>query len=443
VNPGARSTGDVVQAPVAPSDAVANLAENGTANTGLAVAFAEVTQNGGVSPSFDLPVTFDAPAASAAKLQSAAPFGSASGALSLESAADSSARSGSAAVAVTAGDRFGKSEEAFPMSRTALPVGQAKYSAGSAFRASDAPKDGAGFPGAEPETSASGSTALNATSAPTSVSAEEPAPGSSFRGPDRGHSMGAGGAAAAAAEKIAAFRTPSSENPETTRQAPDKKILGDNNKSLIKDNVVFGTTGARPSTAMPAQSFARSFAAFATGVATAGSVAGAGGKANSLADSTPSTATAREAVDAVLRIADAQAGRADSQAHVVNIGFKIGGEDLSVRVELHGTEVRTQFSTNSPELRAALSGEWQGFAPGGGSHNLKFSDPEFAQSNGSSNSSFAEGGADYRRQEKAGERGPSGWSSMPADESEPESAEAGAVAVPVPLGASAHLRAFA
>jgi hypothetical protein len=195
---------------------------------------------------------------------------------------------------------------------------------------------------------------------------------------------------------------------------------------------------------MTAQNFARSFAAFGTGVTISGAAAGAGVKGNSTAADSPVPAsTAREAVAAIVRIADTQAGRADAPAHVVNMSFKIGGEDLSVRVELHGTEVRTQFSTGSAELRAALSGEWQGASPGGGSHNLKFADPEFTQSAASSNSSYADGGSGNRWRDTEGQGGAPAWSPAPADPAGLEPADTKPVPNSTPLGASAHLRVFA
>ncbi len=249
---------------------------------------------------------------------------------------------------------------------------------------------------------------------------------------------------AAGAEKFAALSAAPSKVKATNGQAPDKKTLIDGIKSDTKQDTALGTTGARPASTMTAQTFARSFAAFGTGVAISGAAAGAGIKGNSTAADSPAPAsTAREAVAAVVRIADTQAGRADAQAHVVNMSFKIGGEDLSVRVELHGTEVRTQFSTSSAELRAALSGEWQGTGPGGGSHNLTFAEPEFTQSAASSSGSFAEGGAGYRGRDREGEGSAPAWTSTAADSAGLESADVSPVSPSIPPGASAHLRAFA
>jgi hypothetical protein len=65
---------------------------------------------------------------------------------------------------------------------------------------------------------------------------------------------------------------------------------------------------------------------------------------------------AHRAVEAVLRAVEQAVGR-DQKA--VNLQFSVGETELEVRIELHGGEVRTTFRTDSPELRAALSQEWQ------------------------------------------------------------------------------------
>ena len=128
---------------------------------------------------------------------------------------------------------------------------------------------------------------------------------------------------------------------------------------------------------------------------------------------------------------------------MVNLGFKIGGENLSVRVEMHGNEVHTQFSTDSSELRVALSGEWQGFNPGSGSRDLKFADPVFTPGSDSSGSFFEGGGANSAGRDDAAPGGRSGWASASTDDSAVDSQESGLVAENLSLSASAHLRAFA
>ena len=75
----------------------------------------------------------------------------------------------------------------------------------------------------------------------------------------------------------------------------------------------------------------------------------------------PATASnAREALDAVIKIADAQATRTEAGASTVSVGLKFGEEHLDIRVEMRDGEVHTRFSTDSTDLRTALSsGEWQ------------------------------------------------------------------------------------
>ena len=69
--------------------------------------------------------------------------------------------------------------------------------------------------------------------------------------------------------------------------------------------------------------------------------------------------TAHEAVEVVLKAVD----HASSQEQKsVNLRFSVGELDLSVRVELHADQVRTTFRTDSTELRAALSQEWEAVA---------------------------------------------------------------------------------
>lgn len=65
--------------------------------------------------------------------------------------------------------------------------------------------------------------------------------------------------------------------------------------------------------------------------------------------------TAGQAVEAALTAADKFAAGKSS----VDLRFSVGGEDLVVRVELRANEVHATFRTESADLRAALSNEWQ------------------------------------------------------------------------------------
>lgn len=66
--------------------------------------------------------------------------------------------------------------------------------------------------------------------------------------------------------------------------------------------------------------------------------------------------TAHQAVEVVLKTVE-QASTHEQKS--VNLRFAVGDVDLSVRVELHANQVHTTFRTDSPELRAALSREWE------------------------------------------------------------------------------------
>jgi hypothetical protein len=253
-----------------------------------------------------------------------------------------------------------------------------------------------------------------------------------------------GGAGARGSENIAVSGQSSAQASKEGFSDPDKKILNIDKKVDVKADTELGTTAAKLASVMPSHSTARSFAPLGAAVLanlTTGGTALSPNASGSGADALK--ATAREAVETVMRIADAQAGQSDAQAHVVNLGFKIGGENLSVRVELHGNEVHTQFSTDSSELRAALSGEWQGSTPGDGSRDLKFNDPVFTAGSESSGSTFEGGGTSYARQDDPSARSPSGWTSRSLDEGASDSAESVSVAETLSLSATAHLRAFA
>jgi hypothetical protein len=104
------------------------------------------------------------------------------------------------------------------------------------------------------------------------------------------------------------------------------------------------------------------------------------------------TAAAREsvahrAVETVLALVDSQRNQ-PGQGGLVNLNFKFGQDDLSVRVQLRGGEIRTQFRTDSPELRAVLASEWRSASPAAGSGALRLTEPEFVPASASTSSGF-------------------------------------------------------
>lgn len=68
---------------------------------------------------------------------------------------------------------------------------------------------------------------------------------------------------------------------------------------------------------------------------------------------------ARRAVETVTNVVEAQAVSKLQPVPSVQLKFKIGHEDLAVRVALRDGVVHTEFRTDSPELRAALQQEWK------------------------------------------------------------------------------------
>lgn len=87
---------------------------------------------------------------------------------------------------------------------------------------------------------------------------------------------------------------------------------------------------------------------------------------------------AHRAVESVLSTVDRLA---DAPRRSVELDFSVGEVELAVRVELRGEEVRTTFRTDSPELRAALSQEWQSAAASHqGERAVRFAAPVIAGS---------------------------------------------------------------
>jgi len=112
----------------------------------------------------------------------------------------------------------------------------------------------------------------------------------------------------------------------------------------------------------------------------------------------PATASnVREALDAVIKIADAQASRTEAGASTVSVGFKFGEERLDIRVEMRDGEVHTRFSTDSTDLRSAISGEWQALSSSTASRGYHFADPVFTSSGGQAGGTASDAGGGASR----------------------------------------------
>ncbi len=87
---------------------------------------------------------------------------------------------------------------------------------------------------------------------------------------------------------------------------------------------------------------------------------------------------AERAVETVTSLADAQFSASMQKSGTVQLRLQFGGEDLSVRVELRDGAVHTDFRTDSPELRTALTQEWQAVAADSPAQTLRYLEPVFS-----------------------------------------------------------------
>ncbi len=152
-------------------------------------------------------------------------------------------------------------------------------------------------------------------------------------------------------------------------------------------------------------------------------------------------ASAHEAVAAVIKLVEAQASRAQGVVSSVNLSFKFGEDDLSVRVQWQGGVVQTQFRTNAPELNEAIANEWQAMASANTGRPLSLAAPEFSVGD---NSQTASGSGDSRQSSQSGFSDSDGSASGSGPASPPPipSGSAGPRR-PTPLIAASRLHAFA
>lgn len=102
--------------------------------------------------------------------------------------------------------------------------------------------------------------------------------------------------------------------------------------------------------------------------------------AGDTAAAVPAAATdfARSAVQTVVNVVDSQVAVQGHDLSSVNLRLNFEGQDLAIRVELRPDGVHTSFHTDSPELRTALSQQWQTSAVDDASRGLHFHEPQFA-----------------------------------------------------------------
>jgi hypothetical protein len=142
----------------------------------------------------------------------------------------------------------------------------------------------------------------------------------------------------------------------------EKNFVSIREEALTRDGANAGIGVAHSHTAMPNthSSFLERFAVSSMQVVgEAPSIGGASLVAVAEPGETLAENAARRAVAIVSAVADASAESALKAAPTVSLRFKVGHEDLAVRIELRGGEVRAEFRTDSPELQAAVVHEWR------------------------------------------------------------------------------------
>ena len=194
------------------------------------------------------------------------------------------------------------------------------------------------------------------------------------------------------AEIAAAFSRRGSEF-DTPESVPEKNFVSAERELLTPRRQILGTDVARlaPTMAPRSSTLLADSPAFDR-VATAPMVSGGFREVSEMAkvelpvELAPVSA-AHEAVEVVLHAVEQLAAR-DQKS--VRLQFSVGDARLDVRVELHANEVRTQFRTDSAELRQALSHEWQSVSSGigGGERGLRMAPAVFSSSSASDQSAF-------------------------------------------------------
>jgi hypothetical protein len=240
-------------------------------------------------------------------------------------------------------------------------------------------------------------------------------------------------------EKSAAPATPVETQVSSAAGTAEKKTLVAVNQYDKSAPLSVGITAAQASPAMTPDSTAvgRLFSP--------PSISAPSGTASTPAAATPANASARVAVDAVVKLLDVQTGRSQEPVSAVSLNFKFGGDDLAIRVEWRDGEVHTQFRTDSPELRSALASQWQAVAPGTGSRATSFAAPVFSSTGDPSAS--ASGGEREARHfgEDPGFSGQASRNRLPRPRS-PAPSAAIAAALPLrasPLSSALRLHTFA
>lgn len=176
-----------------------------------------------------------------------------------------------------------------------------------------------------------------------------------------------------------------------------KNFLNGGTERLAETDPGLGTDVAKPTATMPSRFFPSDGAnrkfEYVTTAPTAPTgmspvVAPAAAKLELAPVVFAAPVSVRGAVEAVLQVTEAAQSREQKS---VSLQFSVGQENLGVRVELIGGEVRATFHTDSADLHAALAHEWQAAASGtwGADRGVKLSPAVFAAVDGNAQNAFS------------------------------------------------------
>jgi hypothetical protein len=208
---------------------------------------------------------------------------------------------------------------------------------------------------------------------------------------------------AAVPENFAADPRNSFRAPRWSVSSPLKSALVAGGKQVEQGGDTLGIGGAKQ-TAMPSGSLLeRSSVADSTVVHAGAAVDGLRSEPAALPPMVAMPSTAQRAVEAALAATERFSAR---DQHSVTLQFTVGGNELNVRVELRGSEVHTTFRTDSPELRSALSAEWQSVTTqSNADRTVRLATPVFS-SNSDAPTSSSDQGANRQRQPETEARQP-------------------------------------
>jgi hypothetical protein len=202
--------------------------------------------------------------------------------------------------------------------------------------------------------------------------------------------------------KIAATPSEFRVNLRQPKRGSDKTSVSSDKEGVATLVKVLGIDAAKPDAVMPTRAFstptshpASDYAAMAVGASRESQTF----TAESPATPAPETVTtAHQAVEAVLRAVDHASTR---EQHSVNLRFSVGDSDLSVRVELRDDQVHTTFTTDSADLRNALSHEWQSVHNSGVERSFRIAPAAFNSSEQSTGNAFSGDASSRDRQHQA------------------------------------------